>query len=584
MKKKSTLLSFIPRYKPYIKELIFDMFCSLIYASCGIVVPLVVRELLYQGLAPSSTIDFKYIILLGSIILALKVLTAVASYLVSTVGHVMGAKIESDLRKDLFNKYMALPHAFYSDTKVGTLMSRISSDLFEVTELSHHCPEEFLMTIIQVVGSFIILGVVHINLTLIIFALLPFMVWFSVVYNKKMRRAFMEQREQVGEINAQVEDSLSGIRVVKSFANEDVEKCKFAKNNLSFLSIKRRTYKYMGISHSGVRLFNGLMYFLTVVFGCLFIINQTLTTVDLVAFLLYTETLLKSIERIIEFTEQFQLGMTGIERFNQLMAEDDKIYSPKDAITPSKIEGNIRFDNVTFKYESDQKEVISHINLTINKGETVALVGPSGSGKTTICNLIPRFYDVTDGGVFVDDIDVRKIDLNVLRKNIGVVQQDVYLFYGSVRENISYGKNDATLEEIIDAAKKAGAHDFIESLPNGYDTIVGERGIKLSGGQKQRISIARVFLKNPPITLLDEATSSLDTESEKLVQHSLEELSKERTTFIIAHRLSTIKNADKIIVLTEKGIEEMGTHQELMEKQGVYYKLYSMWENYSFNI
>ncbi|MEG2116996.1 MAG: ABC transporter ATP-binding protein [Clostridia bacterium] len=570
------LRAFIPRYRPYLKDFTFDMTCSLIMALCGIAIPLLIRDLLYKGIAGEGGLVFKYVLLLGGAVLLLKSVVALCEYFVAVVGHVMGAKIERDMRASLFDKYMQLPHSFYDDTKIGQLMSRITSDLFEVTELSHHCPEMFFISGIQVIGSFIILSTMSLPLTIIIYVSLPFMLWFSKILNSKMRKAFRRQRAQVGEINANVEDSLGGIRVVKSFANENVEKQKFADNNDKFLGIKKNTYFYMGIFHSGIKFFNGVMYFLTIVFGCFFIMNGDLTAIDLVAFLLYTDSLLVSISQIIQFTEQFQLGMTGITRYNEIMDTPVDIKDSPSAVDIDNVKGDITLSNVTFKYDIDGKSVLNNINLSIKSGETVALVGPSGSGKTTICNLIPRFYQVTSGKIFIDDMEINDITLSSLRNNIGIVQQDVYLFYGTVLDNIKYGKQNASQDEVVSAAKKAGAHEFIMALPNGYDTIVGERGIKLSGGQKQRISIARVFLKNPPITILDEATSSLDNESEKIVQNSLDSLAKNRTTFVIAHRLSTIKNADKIIVLTENGVEEVGSHSELLARNGVYAKLYNV--------
>jgi ATP-binding cassette subfamily B protein len=456
-------------------------------------------------------------------------------------------------------------------------MARITGDLFEVTEFAHHCPEEFFIAAIKIIASFIILAGMNIWLTLMVFILLPLMLLFARIFNKRMRKAFMDSRHQVGELNAQVEDSLLGIRVVKSFANEPMEEEKFRDGNQLFLQTKRVAYKAMAGFHTTTRVFDGLMYILVVIVGALFIIGRKITPGDYMAYLLYVSTLLTSIRRIVEFAEQFQRGMTGIERFCQIMDAPREITDAKDAKVLQNVKGEIGFENVSFGYADDGKQVLANLNLSVKAGENVALVGPSGSGKTTLCNLIPRFYDVTAGRITVDGQDVRNLTQKSLRENIGMVQQEVYLFSGTVYENIAYGKPGATREEIEMAARQAGAHEFILELPDGYDTFVGERGVKLSGGQKQRVSIARVFLKNPPVLILDEATSALDNESERIVQKSLETLAKGRTTFTIAHRLTTIRNATVIWVLTDKGVEEQGTHAELMEKKGVYYNLYHMY-------
>jgi ATP-binding cassette, subfamily B, bacterial len=497
----------------------------------------------------------------------------------ANVGHMMGAKIETDMRKDLFSHLQNLSYSYYDNTKIGQIMARITSDLFDVTEFAHHGPEEYFIAALKIGVAFGILANTDIVLTLIIFSLIPIMLVSSMSFNSKMRRAFKKSRNQIGELNAQVEDSLLGVRVVKSFANEDVEEEKFRKGNEGFLNIKKEAYRYMAGFHSTIRLIDGIMYIVVVIVGAIFMVYGRITPPDFVAYLLYVSLLLTSIRRIVEFTEQFQRGMTGIERFIEIMDAPVEIDDAEDALPLGEVKGEIRFDHVNFKYSDNNKNVLSNIDLLVKAGENVALVGPSGSGKTTLCNLIPRFYDVTAGKVLVDGQDIKGVTIQSLRSQIGMVQQDVYLFSGSVYENIAYGKPGAPREEVIEAAKNAGAHQFILDLPEGYDTYVGERGVKLSGGQKQRISIARVFLKNPPILILDEATSALDNESELIVQQSLEKLAKGRTTFTIAHRLTTIKNATIILVLTENGIEEQGTHEELLKKQGVYSKLYRMYEH-----
>ena len=481
------------------------------------------------------------------------------------------------MRRDLFDHLQKLPFSYYDNAKVGQIMSRVTNDLFDVTEFSHHCPEEFFIAGIKIIGSFIILGGINIKLTLLIFMLLPLMFISILLYRKKMKAAFSRNREQIGALNSELEDSLSGIRVVKSFANEDIEKEKFTKSNHKFLETKKDSYKYMSLFQAGTRFFDGVMYVAVIVIGSLFMLKGQINAADLIAYLLYIQTLITSIRRIVEFTEQFQKGMTGIERFMEIMDEPVTI---KDSDNPAEItdvNGEIDLQNVTFRYTEDGNDVLSSINIHITPGENIAIVGPSGGGKTTLCNLIPRFYDITEGNILIDGKNIKDITLKSLRNNVGVVQQDVYLFSGTVYENILYGKPDATKEEVIDAAKMAGAHEFIEGLAKGYDTYVGERGVKLSGGQKQRISIARVFLKNPPILILDEATSALDNESELIVQKSLEKLSKGRTTFTIAHRLTTIKNASRILFLTPEGITEEGSHSELIRKDGDYAKLYALY-------
>ncbi|MEG1929983.1 MAG: ABC transporter ATP-binding protein [Anaerovorax sp.] len=575
--KTSYLLKrFIPYFKPYKKVLFLDLFCATLTTICDLALPLIIRLITDRGMNDMESLTVEVILTLGGIYMALRIVDVVANYYMADVGHVMGAKIEKDMRKDLFSHLQDLSYSYYSNTKVGQLMSRITSDLFDITEFAHHCPEEYFIAALKIAVSFGILCSMNVSLAVIIFAILPVMIFCSMQFNMKMRTAFKKQRNQLGEINAQVEDSLSGIRVAKSFANEHVEEEKFQQGNEGFLDIKKQAYKYMAGFSSTTRLFDGIMYIAVVVAGSLFMIHGKIQPADLIAYLLYVVMLLSSVRRIVEFTEQFQRGMTGIERFIEVMDEPVEIQDMPGAIELREVKGEITFCNVGFKY-GDSDDILKGIHMKVEVGQNVALVGPSGAGKTTLCNLIPRFYDVTEGSIFVDGMDIRKITTHSLRSQIGVVQQDVYLFSGSVYENIEYGKPGASEEEIEEAAKLAGAHEFIMQLPEGYHTFVGERGVKLSGGQKQRVSIARVFLKNPPILILDEATSALDNESELIVQGSLAKLAKGRTTITIAHRLTTIKNADVIMVLTDNGIEEQGSHDELLEKDGIYSRLYGMY-------
>lgn len=565
---------FLPYYKPFVLIVIADLICAALTTLCELVLPLIVREITNAGMSNIASLTVSRVLTIGAMYLGLRLIDAGANFFMSSQGHIMGVYMETNMRRDLFASLQRQSFSFYSETKVGQVMARITGDLFEITEFAHHCPEEFFIASIKIVASFVILCGTSVPLTLIIFSVLPLMVLSTRFFYKKMRGASMAGRKQVGEINAQVEDSLLGIRVVQSFANEPVEEAKFEQGNISFQKVKRLQYLYMAGFHTSTRLFDGIMYILVVVVGALFMIKGRINAADLIAYLLYVTTLLNSVRRIVEFTEQFQRGMTGIERFLQLLDAPIEIQDKAGARELSAVNGSVTFDKVRFRYQGETREVLHDIDLTVEPGQSVALVGPSGGGKTTLCSLIPRFYDVTDGRVLVDGHDVRDLTVHSLRRKIGVVQQDVYLFSGTIFENIAYGKPGASRDAVIEAANMADAHKFIEQMPNGYDTHIGERGVKLSGGQKQRISIARVFLKNPPILILDEATSALDNESEWVVQQSLERLAKGRTTFTIAHRLTTIRNADVIWVLSEEGVTERGTHQELLARKGMYYDLY----------
>ncbi len=577
--KFSSVKTFIPYYKPYIWLIIIDLLCAVFSTVCELILPLIVRHITDTAINTPVLLTMQLVMRLGLLYLFLKLLDTMANYFMSYIGHVTGTMIETDMRRDLFSHLSRLSFNYFDNAKIGQIMSRLTHDLFDITEFAHHFPEEVFMAAIKITGSFIILCGINVKLTLMLFVILPIMLLAVKLFRGKMKAAFAKQREQIGELNSSIEDTLLGIRVVKSFANEDYEERKFQKGNMTFYTTKKEAYKYMARFHACTRFFDGLMYVAVIILGSSFMVKKLISPADLIAYLLYIQTLIASIRKIVEFTEQFQRGITGIDRFNQIMTSPVDIEDKPDAQTLTNVEGNICFDNVTFKYNDNTEDVLTHINLSIKKGENIAIVGPSGSGKTTLCNLLPRFYELTDGKIYIDGVSIDDVTLKSLRDNIGIVQQDVYLFSGTVYENIAYGKEDATMEEIENAARLAGAEEFINSLPNGYNTYIGERGIKLSGGQKQRLSIARVFVKNPPILILDEATSSLDNESELIVQKSLEKLSKDRTTLTIAHRLTTIKNADRIIVLTEKGIEEEGTHEELLKLSGKYADLYKLYEN-----
>ena len=577
MKTSELVRRFLPYFRPYRGMLALDLFCAMLTTLCDLVLPMIVRSI--TGLAGSSAtaLTVAYVLKVGGVYVLLRLIDTVANYIMVARGHVMGTYIERDMRHALFEHLQEMGFAYYSNAKVGQIMARITSDLFDVTEFAHHCPEEFLIAAIKITVPFVILLGINPVLTVIIFLMLPIMLVLARYFNKKMRAAFKESRHQVGEINAQVEDSLLGIRVVKSFANEPMEIDKFDRGNEEFVRIGRRKYRYMAGYNTTTRSFDGVMYIVVVIVGALFIIDGKITAADYMAYLLYISTLLTSIRRVVDYAEQFQRGMTGIERFCEIMDVQPDVNDAPGAKELTGVKGDVTFDHVSFHYNDNDRTVLADINETVRAGDKIALVGPSGGGKTTFCNLIPRFYDVSGGRILIDGQDIAQLTQRSLRENIGMVQQEVYMFSGTIYENIAYGLPGATREQVETAAKQAGADGFIRELPEGYDTYVGERGVKLSGGQKQRISIARVFLKNPPILILDEATSALDNESERLVQDSLEKLSKGRTTFTIAHRLTTIRGATSIWVLTQDGIVEKGTHQELMAKKGKYYELYSMY-------
>lgn len=575
MKTRTLLKRFLPYYKKYTWILIMDLFCAALTTVCELILPLMLRYLTNIGMTNLQALTLRMILTIGGIYLVLRIIDAMASFYMAYTGHVMGAAIETDMREDAFAHLQKLSDNYFNNTKVGQIMSRITSDLFDVTEFSHHCPEEFFIAFLKAAVSFVILARVNLLLTVIIFLLIPVMAVSCTYFNLQVRSAFKHQRNHIGELNARIEDNLLGNKVVRAFANEAVELNKFNQDNQEFLKIKRKTYQYMAAFQTTVRVFDGLMYIVVITAGGIFMLKGLIAPADLVAYTLYVTTLLATIRRIIEFAEQFQKGMTGIERFIELMDASIDIFDEEGAVPLNDVKGRITFQDVSFEYPDDHTPVLSHIDLDIRPGEKVALVGPSGGGKTTLCNLIPRFYDPTEGKILIDGQNIRNVTLKTLRGSIGVVQQDVYLFSGTVYENIAYGRPQASREEVMEAARLAGAHSFIMELHDGYDTFVGERGVKLSGGQKQRISIARVFLKAPQVLLLDEATAALDNESEHLVSASLEQLAAGRTTLTIAHRLTTIHDADRILVLSGNQIVEEGSHEALMCRKGIYYQLYN---------
>ena len=556
MKTTTLIKRFLPYYGKYKHILILDLICAGLTSICELVLPMIMRNLTNMATSNLAALSVEYVLKLGILYLGLRLLDGAANFYMAGMGHVMGTYMETDMRRDAYAHLQKLSNTYYNNTKVGQIMGRITNDLFDVTEFAHHCPEEFFIAALKAGFSFVILFGVSPLLTTLIFLCLPLMFYVCLKLSRKQKRVFREQRHQIGELNARIEDSLLGQRVVKAFTNEDKENEKFEEDNQRFLSIKKRSYRIMATFSTTNRLFDGMMYLVVIIAGGIFLTKGLISAGDLVAYTMYVGTMITTIRRIVEFAEQFQRGMTGIERFLEIMDAEIEIFDEPDAVEMPAPKGDIVFENVSFEYSDDHNEVLREVSLHIHAGEKLALVGPSGGGKTTLANLIPRFYDVTEGKILIDGQDIRKYTLKSLRSNIGVVQQDVYLFSGTIRENILYGKLDATEEEVIEAAKKAEAHEFIMNLKDGYDTYVGERGVKLSGGQKQRISIARVFLKNPAILILDEATSALDNESEAAIVKSLNKLSEGRTTLTIAHRLSSIQNSDRVLELTAEGIVE----------------------------
>ncbi|MEH2946882.1 ABC transporter ATP-binding protein [Lachnospiraceae bacterium 56-18] len=571
---KEKLKKLFAYYGPYKKLFYSDMFFAILGAAVTLIIPLVVRyitnEVVYFDAAGARASVLK----LGALMVALVLLEIFCNFYIAYFGHIMGAMMEADMRRDIFGHYQKLTFAFYDNQKVGHLLSRITSDLFDISELLHHGPEDLVISVIKIIGSFTILLMVNVKLALVAFAFIPVMAAFAFYYNGKMGKAFQRNREKIAEINSQIEDSLSGIRVVKSFANEREEMKKFKRGNDNFVAAKKVSYKYMGIYNSGLGAMSTLITVVVLVVGVCMMLDGAVTLTDLITFLLYINNFTDPVKKLVTFTEQFQNGYSGFERFLEILSIAPDIKDKPEAVSVGQMKGEIEFKDVSFQYEEQNEKVLNHINLKVDEGDYMALVGPSGVGKTTMCSLIPRFYEVSSGAITIDGIDIRDMKLDDLRSNVGIVQQDVYLFAGTVLDNIRYGRMDATDEEVVRAAKNANAHEFIMGLPHGYHTDIGQRGVKLSGGQKQRLSIARVFLKNPPILIFDEATSALDNESEQVVQRSLEGLARQRTTFVIAHRLTTIQNAQKILVLTEDGIAEEGTHEELLQKKGIYEALY----------
>lgn len=562
-------------YGPYKKLFFSDLFFAILGAGVTLAIPLIVRYITTNVIILPGQEALQIILKLGALMVGLVALECFCNFYIAYFGHMVGANIEHDMRNEIFSHYQKLSFTFFDNQKIGQLLSRITSDLFDISELLHHGPEDIVISLIKFIGSFIILCSINPVLTMISFAFVPVIALYAFALNKRMKVAFKQNRARIADINSQIEDSLAGVRAVKSFGNEKMEIAKFRAGNERFVESKRRSYRYMGIYNSGLGALTTLVTIVVLIAGAVLITAERMEVTDLVTFLLYINNFTEPIRKLVNFTEQFQNGYSGYERFLEIMDIQPDIKDAPDAVSLTRAQGNIEFDNVSFKYEEKQDTVLSHIQLSVKAGDYLAIVGSSGGGKTTLCSLIPRFYDVDGGRILLDNMDIRKIRIADLRRQIGIVQQDVYLFAENIMENIRYGRPDASDEEVIEAAKLANAHEFITQLPDGYYTDIGQRGVKLSGGQKQRLSIARVFLKNPAILIFDEATSALDNESEKIVQQSMEKLAKGRTTFVIAHRLSTIRNAQKILVLTHEGIEEQGTHEELLAKGGIYAKLYN---------
>ncbi|MFB0959330.1 MAG: ABC transporter ATP-binding protein [Clostridiaceae bacterium] len=562
---------FIRYYKPHKTLFFIDLVCAFLISASDLVFPMVTRRFINEFIPDQN---LAMIVRFGGFLAVLYAVRFLLDYIVGYWGHVLGVRMEYDMRKDMFGQLQRMSFSYYDDTKTGQIMSRLVNDLNEISELAHHGPEDLFISTIMLLGSFILLLGVNVPLTLIVFAVIPFLIWFTMSFNRRMRRSFQDLRVSLGEINANLEDAISGIRVVKSFTNEEFEKERFDQGNNQFKILRGKSVRYLGIFGGGINFFANLLNLMALTFGGYFVYQGQITIADLAAYILFMGLMISPVRRLAQFAELFQRGMAGFKRFSEVMALEPEINDKPEASELTQVRGDVEFKNVTFKYKDNQEQVLSNINLTVNAGETIALVGPSGAGKTTLCSLIPRFYEIASGEILVDGQNIQDVTLQSLRSSIGIVQQDVFLFSGSIFENIAYGKLGASREEVIQAARLANAHDFIMETPNGYETNIGERGVKLSGGQKQRLSIARMFLKNPAILILDEATSSLDNQSERIIQQSIEELAKGRTTFIIAHRLATIRNARRIVVLVPGGIAEEGTHLELIAKNGVYADLY----------